>query len=88
MQPYWCQVSGLPDFHPLKLGIGVTAHDEGDARRIVRDKFGDVELSKLTLVADVSELDPGHVRPNMASIFIRGIWYPLGHQDVGKPEVR
>ena len=88
MHPYWVTFSDLKDFSSLGLGVGVTGHDINDALMLVGDAFGPLTISKITAVDDVASLDEGHVRPNMGSIFVRGIWFPLGHEEVGTPRVR
>jgi hypothetical protein len=88
MRPYWVTFSDLKDFSGLGLGVGVTGHDIDDALMVVREAFGPLTISKIVAVDDVASLDEGHVRPNMGSIFLRGIWFPLGHQQVRTPQVR
>jgi hypothetical protein len=50
--------------------------------------FGPLAVKSIAIVDDVATLDQGHVRPNMGSIFARGIWFPLGYEPVGTPRVR
>ncbi len=88
MRPYWVTFSDLKDFSSLGLGVGVTGRNIDDALMIVEEVFGHLIVSEITPVNDVASLDAGHVRPNMGSIFLRGVWFPLGHQSVGTPEVR
>ena len=88
MHPYWVTFEGLEDLHELGLGVGVTAHGPDDAGSLIATVFGPLTIKTISVVDDVTTLDQGHVRPNMGSIFIRGIWYPLGHESTGTPQVR
>lgn len=88
MRPYWVTFSRLEDFSPLGLGVGVTGYDVEDALRLVEQAFGRLTVGAIAPVDDVASLDQGHVRPNMGSLFIRGIWFPLGHEQIGAPRVR
>lgn len=67
-----------------KMGCGVTAFDRDDAERLLRERvFESGYLPPFHRViedVDISSLDPDHVRPNMASPLIRGIWFPLGYE--------
>ena len=88
MQVYWVRFSNLPAFSGLGLGAGVTAHDVDEAIEIVKDNFGQLDIATLDVVQDIASLDEGHVRPNMGSIFLRGVWFPLGYEPVGTPGLR
>ncbi len=83
MRPYWVTFGGIKDFNPLRLGAGVTAHDFADLESLVAAAFGPLTIRTVSIVEDIATLDQGHVRPNMGSIFIRGIWFPLGYEPVG-----
>ena len=63
-------------------GIGVTAYDLEDARTIVRScawamSYGP-DFDRFIENIDITELDQGHVVPNMGIVIDRGIWFPLG----------
>lgn len=88
MHPYWVTFSNLGNFSGLGLGVGVTGHNQGDALSLIEEAFGPLTINTIEAVEDVASLDQGHVRPNMGSIFLRGIWFPLGHERVGIPQVR
>lgn len=76
--PYWIECANAP-------GVGVTARSEEDALSLLRDAFGgEREPSSVKPIHDASELDQGHVVPNMGNWLRRGIWYPLGHEHVAK----
>jgi len=79
VKPYWIRIVPLPSPSALNLGIGVTARSEDDARALIAAAFGDVaEITDLTPVRSVDDLDQRHVVPNMGNILMRGIWFPLG----------
>jgi hypothetical protein len=64
-----------------RLGYGVTAYDEADARSILAYlAFGGElpELAEVRADVDVRDLDQGHVIPNMNPPNWRGVWYPKG----------
>ena len=82
MQVFWATFQQAANPSPLNLGAGVTARSESDARAIVEAAFDGAMLVNLRPVEDVSTLEAGHVRPNMGDIFVRGIWFPLGYEQV------
>jgi hypothetical protein len=67
----------------LARGCGVTAYDEDDARRLVRERVfaGGVlpPIGKAIEDIDISTLDDEHVRPNMGVPIRRGVWFPKGY---------
>ena len=76
--PYWIECVDAP-------GEGITARSEADALGLFEAAFGhERRLSHLQLVHDASELDQGHVVPNMGNWLRRGIWYPLGYEHVAE----
>ncbi len=83
MHPYWFTFERIGHPTPLNLGAGVTAHDDGDARRLIREAFGDLAVADMAVLENLDGLDQGHVRPNMGNILVRGIWFPLGYENVG-----
>jgi hypothetical protein len=83
---YWYQLDLTGYDEPpagSQLGVGVTAHDQSDATRLIATRvFGGRSLPpilSITSDVDISSLDPGHVRPNMGNVLARGIWFPLGY---------
>ena len=74
VQPYWFTTN-------IGLGIGVTAASREEALAIVASTFGaSRRILRIEPIADMRELDHGHVVPNMGNWFERGIWFPLGHK--------
>ena len=82
MQTYWVTFERLPYPTVLNRGAGVTARSGDDARRIANAAFAEAKIVSLAVVNDAATLDQGHVIPNMGSIFIRGVWFPLGYEAV------
>ncbi len=67
---------------PLNIGCGVTAWNRDDAVSIVQSKVFDgldFQWATISEDVDVSQLDPGHVLPNMGNPVERGVWFPLGY---------
>jgi len=65
-----------------RLGYGVTAYDEHDARSILGHVVFNGALPEISDVredVDVRDLDQGHVIPNMNPPNWRGVWYPKGY---------
>lgn len=76
MHPFWIDIEG-------KIGVGITARSDDDARKIFGLAFGDrYQIASLRVLHDMHELDQGHVVPNMANWFKRGVWYPLGYEHI------
>ena len=79
---FWFEFSGPREALPPGgwIGCGVTAVSRADAERLLTDgPFRGAELppvEKLIEDADVSELDAGHVLPNMGDPTLRGVWFP------------
>ncbi len=76
MERYWANTKQLPRPSPLNVGIGVTAHSEADARTLIAEHFGEIEIVGMMIVSDLGALDQKHVRPNMADHMVRGVWFP------------
>jgi hypothetical protein len=73
MRPYWVSVEN-------GIGIGVTARSEADAFELAAAVVPpDRRITGVRPIRKLEELDRNHVVPNMASWFVRGIWFPLGH---------
>ena len=65
----------------LNIGCGVSAYSYEDAVNLLRERvFGGKEPDIVVCDADVdvSKLDHKHVLPNIGSMVVRGIWFPLG----------
>ena len=65
----------------FNFGCGVSAYNYDDAVNLLRELvFGGQEPDILVCDADVdvSKLDRKRVLPNMGSVLVRGIWFPLG----------
>ena len=84
MQVYWIKFAPIAQPCAENLGVGVTAWDDEDARRLALQAFSDREVASVTVVNDVRTLDEGHVRPTMGNIFARGIWWPSGYEWAGR----
>ena len=67
----------------IAIGCGVTAHDYNDAIRMLDQKvFKDKSRPQFKRVVEnveLEKLDQRHVIPNMKSIVMYGIWFPLGY---------
>jgi len=81
---FWIKFSDAPLV--VRSGCGVTALTYEDALSILEEKlfveYGKLGVASVTADVAVSSLDAGHVLPNMGVVSIRGIWYPLGFQDL------
>ncbi len=82
MKPYWISFHDAPPATPLRLGMGITAQDEEDARGLAAEAAPGVAIAALRVVIDADELEQNHVVPNMGNILKRGIWFPLGYESI------
>jgi hypothetical protein len=61
----------------------VTAFDRADAEELLNvSVFKGRNFPRIVGCienGDVSTLDPDHVLPNIGSILVRGVWFPLGY---------
>jgi hypothetical protein len=83
MQPFWItlEVPREKGPTPLRLGVGVTATSEADARHLFTAAFGsEYRIASMKPLEDVATLEQDHVVPNMGNIFRRGIWFPQGYE--------
>ncbi len=75
----------IRDPHPpgVLMGCGVTAFDEQDAIRILKENVFRThpfpEIKTIVTGVDLSKLDQGHVSPNMGDPTKCGVWFPLGY---------
>lgn len=78
LAPYWIDCDDAP-------GVGITAQSETDALVLLEKAFGSRRHpGRVIRVHDVTELDQNHVVPNMGNWLRRGVWYPLGYEDVAE----
>jgi hypothetical protein len=76
--PYWIECVDGP-------GVGITARSRDDALDLLEAAFGaERRPHRVTEVQDASELDEGHIVPNMGNWLKRGIWYPKGYEHVAE----
>jgi hypothetical protein len=63
----------------MSAGCGVTAFDRDDALGLIEERLKGVPPEPTLVIqdVDVSDLDEGHVLPNMLSPADRGIWFPM-----------
>ena len=76
MERYWANTKRMPQPSPLNVGVGVTAHSVADARALIAEHFGELEIEGIMIVSDLGALDQKHVRPNMGDHMVRGVWFP------------
>lgn len=75
----------MRDPHPpgVLMGCGITAVDEEDAVRILKENVFRTHpfagIKAMVTDVDVSKLDQDHVLPNMGDPTRRGVWFPLGY---------
>jgi len=78
---YWFEFGGPREALPPGgwLGCGVTAVDRADAEQLLAEgPFRGAPIPPIDRVienVDVSELDAGHVLPNMGDVTQRGVWF-------------
>lgn len=83
MKPYWIKIERQSGPKLLSLGAGITAYSEADARLLFEAAFGSgVRISEVQPIADMREIEQNHVAPNMGNWFNRGIWFPLGYEQI------
>jgi hypothetical protein len=67
----------------LSMGVGITAYDLADARRMLREQvfplYGEEPVDEAEVIEniDVRTLEEKHVRPNMGNPAARGVWFPM-----------
>jgi hypothetical protein len=83
MQPFWITIQPYHEPTPLNLGAGITAHSEDDARALFISAFGmEVKIRSVEPIADMRLLEQRHVAPNMGNFLKRGVWFPLGYDQM------
>ena len=92
LRRFWFTFSPRPQYSPLALGCGVTAFDRTDAieilhRLVFAGRPAPLVVDEVIEDVDVLQLDPGHVIPNMGLVTTRGVWFPLGYEQVDDPDV-
>ena len=76
MHPYWINTPG-------SLGVGITAYSKADALHQFVLAFGkEAQHGAPTPITDLADLDQDHVIPNMGNHLKRGVWFPLGLDQV------
>lgn len=83
LRRFWFRFAGLSRPSALTLGCGVTAHDQEDALKVLRERvFAQGSFPAILECledVDVSTLDERHVLPNLGDVTARGIWFPQGY---------
>jgi hypothetical protein len=84
LKRYWFRFERLPQPNAINLGCGLSAYDYEDAIRLLRELvFGDngpPPIEQFIEDVDIATLEPDHVRPNLGSVDVRGIWFPQGYE--------
>jgi hypothetical protein len=82
LRPYWITLERITEPSPLNLGVGITARSESDARALFEQAWGtEYRIEIIEAVDDMRSIEQNHVAPNMGNHMVRGIWFPLGHED-------
>jgi hypothetical protein len=82
LRRYWFRFRGPSETLPagVAYGCGVTAHDYVDAVELLEAQIFEgadfPEIEEVVEEVDVSDLDAGHVLPNMDDPGRRGVWFP------------
>jgi hypothetical protein len=65
----------------LNIGCGITAYNLDDAQNILIERiysiYGSRDISNIIENIDINTLEENHVRNNMGSTAVRGVWFPL-----------
>ena len=68
---------------PSRLGFGVTAYDERDAKDLLQRLVFPLAVLPpvVECIADIRipDLDPGRIIPKMSPPNWRGVWFPMGY---------
>lgn len=80
LRRYWITFAPEGEPSPLNLGCGITAHDQSQAEIFLENEvfplFGRRSIAQIVEGIDVSTLEENHVRPNMGSPAVIGVWFP------------
>jgi hypothetical protein len=76
MQPYWIRID------KCGLGVGITATSEEDARALFQKAWPKDRIASLAPINDMRDIEQNHVAPNMGNWFMRGIWFPMGYDQI------
>lgn len=78
---YWFTFEKSADPSPLNMGCGITAFDLQDAKNLLKKMvfpmFGNRSIASFIEDVDASTLEQNHVRNNMGSPVVRGVWFPF-----------
>ena len=83
MRRFWFTLAGeiLPG--GTQHGCGISAASRTRAEEILENRVihhgRGVIITGCIEDIDVSKLDPNHVLPNMGSVVVEGVWYPLSY---------
>lgn len=83
LKSYWAEMRCITEekSNPFRMGIGVTAYDEKDARALIqRDAIGSRDSLVIFGIREISfnEIEKNHVQKNMGVFVERGVWFPKG----------
>jgi hypothetical protein len=80
LRRYWFEFEGTVPYSNLNLGCGITAYDKSDALKILEKRvfplFEVRKIAKIVEDIDIRTLEESHVRPNMGSPVVHGVWFP------------
>jgi hypothetical protein len=85
LKRFWFTFRTSPKPTMLNLGCGITAYNYDDAMTLLRERVfvgAEPDVVGYEEDVDVSKLDKNHVLPNMGSVVVRGIWFPLGYDEI------
>lgn len=84
LRRYWFTFQASTKPNAFNVGCGVTAYNYDDAINLLCERvFGEdaPDVIDFEEDVDVSQLDQKHVLPNMGSVVVRGVWFPLGYDE-------
>lgn len=72
---FWVSFPGDSTF---PIGLGVTTWSQTDAFRLLEGQGYDFHLRAREVAVrenvTIDEIDPGHIRPNIGPMIVRGVW--------------
>ena len=82
MKTYWITIGDTSDNQLFRLGIGLTAIDENDARAILAAHELTAPLLdcgvEIRTIAFPQDVEANHILPNCGIPYLRGVWFPAG----------